>query len=334
MQGGTSLEVVIGSHGVGTLELATFGSTDPKEIAASLALLVSAATGESVADGLWYAASIDVVAGAVLSDGRPVIVRAYQRDVDVSFIAGVVRVQEHLAQAGFPCAVPLSGALEAEGLVGRVESMLVDPGPRRFDLAEMAGSAQGLARLVTLADHVDSAGLEANPMSLPAVGLYPKPHSPVSDFEATADGAQWIDDIAAEARARMTDGEVVISHGDWSARNVRLDGRGLVCAFDWESLQVGPEPMALGIAAATWRALGKEGEPLAPPSSEVRKYVEEYERARGQRFSVEARRSAHAAAVYCLAYTARCEHALRPGDRTGRATGRLSTDDGLRDLLS
>ena len=83
-------------------------------------------------------------------------------------------------------------------------------------------SARGLARLVSLKNGIDPAGLGANPMALPDTDLYPSPHSPLFDFERTAAGAQWIDEIAAAARAAMTADDALISHGDWSARNIRL----------------------------------------------------------------------------------------------------------------
>ena len=115
----------------------------------------------------------------------------------------------------------------------------------------------------------------------------------------------------------MTDDRAVIAHGDWSARNVRFGGGELLCAYDWESLQRCPESTAVGIAAATWRALGVAGDPLAPAAPEIERYVQQYQLARGRPFTTTQRRSALAAAVYTLAYTARCEHALTPGIRTG-----------------
>jgi hypothetical protein len=267
-----------------------------------------------------------------LDDGRAVAVHAYLGDVMPDFLSGVVRVQGHLAGVGFPSARPLSGPVSAGGVLGRVETLLPDPGMRRFSVQEMPASASGLARLIALAAEVDRAGLDAHPMTLPANDLYPPPHSPLFDFEATAEGAKWIDEIATAAREQMTDQHPVIAHGDWSARNVRLDPVGLSGVYDWESVQVIPEATAVGIAAATWQAIGTDDDPLAPTATEIREYVARYETARGHPFTTTARCGAHAAAVYALAYTARCEHALAPGTTTGRASGRL-TNDGLRFLL-
>lgn len=324
---------MIRTAGVGAVEDAIFATTDTSTIAAVLSSLVEATTGQQVHSGRWYRSSVTAVASVRLDSGRTVVVRAYQPGTSATFIDGVVRVQAHLAAAGFPCPIPSGAAIVVDGVLGRTESLVPDPGPRRFAPSEMTGSAASLARLVALAGGLDPAGLEHHPMSLTDTALYPPPHSPVFDFAATTSGAEWIDEIAVAARAAMTDTSAVIAHGDWSARNVRLGASGLVCAFDWESLQYGPESTALGIAAATWRALGEPDEPMAPAAAEIRQYVEQYERARRRPLTAGQRRSAGAAAVYALAYTARCEHALEHGTREGRASARLARDAGLLDLL-
>ena len=328
-----SLASVIPVAGIGRFEAEVFGTMESSEVAAVLASLAATATGVEVVGGLWYCSSTAAVAGVVLEDGRSVVVRAYQRSASSSFIEGVVRAQDRLASAGFPCARPLSGPVVVDGILGRVESLLPDPGPRRFEPGEMNESARGLARVVSLAATVDPAGLDRHPMALPDTQLYPSPHSPLFDFDATASGAEWIDEIASAARRAMTDVTPVIAHGDWSARNVRLGPGGLLGAYDWESLQHGPETTAVGVAAATWRSLGEPHEPMAPSADEIMRYVTLYEAGREGPFTARQRRSARAAAAFALAYTARCEHALDPGTRTGRASERLATDDHMQPLL-
>ncbi len=316
------------------MEVEVFGSTDPVAAANALSSLTLAATGTSVREGLWYQSSVAAVAGVVLEDGREVVVRAYQRSVRRSFLEGEVRVQSRLAQHGFPSASPLGGPVVSDGVLGRVESLLVDPGARPLGQGAMGVSASGLAELAKFTSGIDPAGLDANPMALIDSALYPPPHSPLFDFDATAAGAQWIDEIASAARAAMTADHAIISHSDWSARNVRIGRDGLVCVYDWESLQYGPESISVGVAAATWRSLGELNDPMAPSAAEIERYIDLYEAARGTAFSPNERRSTLAAAVFALAYTARCEHALQPGVRNGRASSRLVTDNGLRSLLS
>lgn len=328
-----SLTSVIQAAGTGALEAAIFGSTDSSTVAEVMSSIATATTGGSVTSGLWYRSSVAAVAGVTLEGGREVVVRAYQPSAGMAFVEGVVRVQSHLSGEGFACAVPVGEPILIEGVLGRAESMLHDPGPRRFESSEMTKSARGLAQLVALSAGVDPGGLSRHPMALSETRLYPTPHSPVFDFRATTAGAGWIDEIATAARAAMTDTVPVIAHGDWTARNIRLGPGGLVGVYDWESLQDGPESTAVGVAAATWRALGEANEPIAPSAREIALYIDLYERARSAPFSEDQRRSARAAAVYALAYTARCEHALDPGSRTGRAAARLTQDNGLLSLV-
>jgi hypothetical protein len=329
-----SLASVVGATGTGPLEAEIFGTADPVAIADKLSSVARVATGISVRGGLWYRSSVAAVAGVLLSDGREMVTRAYRPSVNLAFLDAVIRVQRHLSNHGFACAFPASDPVMVNGIHGRVESVLVDPGPRRFDPSEMAWSATGLARLVALTRDIDPKGLDANPMALPTAALYPAPHSPLFDFDATASGAEWIDEIATAARSAMTADDPVIGHSDWSARNVRLGPDGLACVYDWESLQFAPESAAVGFAAATWQSLGEPNEPSAPTATEIAQYIQLYEHARRYPFSQDQRQSAKASAVFTIAYTARCEHALRPGIRSGRASTRLHENDGLRSLIS
>ncbi len=127
------------------------------------------------------------------------------------------------------------------------EEVLDDPGwpPGGLGERELCVSAEGLSRLVTLAAEVPGdavAGLVAHPLRTPDAGLYPEPHSPLFDFEATAAGAEWIDDLAGRARA-LRDGDTnppVVAHTDWSARNVRVWPDGIRAVYDADSLAFVP----------------------------------------------------------------------------------------------
>jgi hypothetical protein len=89
--------------------------------------------------------------------------------------------------------------------------------------------------------------------------LWPKPHSKLFDFAATSSGAEWIDEVAALARAQMAPaGRRVIGYADWRQEHVRFIGNEPVVAFDWDSLCCELEPALLGAAAhgfcADWSA--------------------------------------------------------------------------------
>src|SRR5207237_9839292 len=121
-------------------------------------------------------------------------------------------------------------------------------------------------------------GLAAHPLRSPDDGVFPQPHSPLFDFDATGAGAEWIDDIGERAKAlRDADtSEPVIAHTDWSLRNVRLDRRGPVAVYDWDSLALVPESHAVGGAAATWCKTGEPGDGT-PSAAEVDDYLAAYD---------------------------------------------------------
>jgi len=124
----------------------------------------------------------------------------------------------------------------------------------------MAASARGLARLIHTARPVP--GLGDNPLRQPYEGLLPLPHSPLFDFDATAAGAEWIDELARRAKPLLGLGRVVVAHTDWAARNVRLSARGILAVYDLDSLAVGPLPAALGPAPSPG---GPPPNPATPP---------------------------------------------------------------------
>ena len=101
-----------------------------------------------------------------------------------------------------------------------VETFLPDPGAVSIVPEMLAVSAAGLARQIELCAALDGRALAAHPLRARASALYPEPHSPVFDFDATAAGAEWIDAFAARARiVRDCDHTApVIAHSDWAAQ--------------------------------------------------------------------------------------------------------------------
>jgi len=162
---------------------------------------------------------------------------------------------------------------------------------------------------------VAASGLAAHPLATPSGSLYPAPHSPLFDFAASAEGAGWIDDLARAATARrgLASTPPLPAHTDWSARNVRATGAGLVAVYDWDSLALVPESTAVGQAAATWCVTSEPGGSEFPTASEAIAFVEDYEAARGHPFEDVEWAAISGAVTWVLAYTARCEHALASG---------------------
>jgi hypothetical protein len=178
--------------------------------------------------------------------------------------------------------------------------------------------AGGLFRVVKACDvFVSSTSLEPALVAPSGAALWPKPHSKLFDFAATAAGAEWIDEVAALARQRMTPaGRRVIGHGDWRQEHVRFVGSDPVLAFDWDSLCCQPEPALIGVNAhgfcADWSRADRAQAPTVP---EARSFKRDYEDARGMKLSPDENRLCGAAFAYACAYTARCGQALGADER-------------------
>jgi hypothetical protein len=295
-----------------------FGTDDLAQITDALGEWTGAALGSRIAVVEQWHWSVGAVAVVGLDDGRRVALKAFAPRWTEAFLRAVVAVQRHLRARGLPCPGPLAGPLPLASSGAQVcaEEVLDDPGwpGRPAGDAELMESAGGLARLVAVASELERdtvAPLAGHPLATPVDGLYPEPHSPLFDFEATRAGAEWIDELAAVAvRLRDSDAsEPVVAHTDWSARNVRVWPDGVRAIYDSDSLALVPESTAVGIAAATWSAFGDESDVIAPSPSEAVRWIAAY-MAAGRRLSTLQRRAAGGSVLYSLAYTARCEHAV------------------------
>jgi len=297
------------------VEPLVFGTGDADAIAAQIDRFCSERLGAPVAEPRFFESSVGSVFGLRLADGRQVVVKAHQPNVPLEFLCAVHAVQSHLAAAGFPAPRPLLapsplglGHATVEEL--RVEGAWADA----HDPSVRCAMAETLAQLVQLGrGFVDLKGLRPGLLSrIPDGQIWPEPHSAIFDFEASAAGAEWIDKLAAHAREvlRRPAGERVLAHVDWSVKHLRFEKGAVTVVYDWDSLAVGLEPVIVGEAARGFTFTWNLPVRLAPSLEESRAFVAEYEIARGAAFTPAERTTAGAAAVYGLAYTARCEHCL------------------------
>ncbi|HSZ37927.1 MAG TPA: phosphotransferase [Acidimicrobiales bacterium] len=303
--------------GLETTELSVFGTADPERITEIVETFCRVHLGDTPHGAHFYASSVGCVIGLALETGRDVVMKSYQPRWRRPFLEAVQDAQRYAASGGLPCAMPLlapAPVVEDGDRFAVVESWLPDPGMRPLASdAALSVSAAGLARQISSCRALDKAdALLDHPLRSSPAGLYGEPHSPHFDFEGSSSGAEWIDDVARRAAA-IRDREVtrrVVSHTDWSARNVRYDERRVLAVYDWDSVALVEESTAVGQAAVTWRVTAEPGGTEFPTADEVLRYVDSYEDAVGRAFSAGQRHAATAAAAYLLAYTSRCEHAL------------------------
>jgi len=296
------------------VELAIFDSGDAVLIARAIDAFCAEHFGARVARGIFYQSSIGSVAGVELADRRRLVIKAHQPDRTLHFLTEIVRVQSHLADTGLFAPKIVAGPLpigRGHAIVENFIEIGVTADAHRPEIRRAL--AHGLRSIVArCASLVPSTRLGPGLLApLPATQLWPKPHSRLFDFEATARGAEWIDEIAARARRSMAPaGERVICHADWRQEHTRFVGEKLVAAFDWDSLCCDLEPAVLGCVAHAFCAdWSRETPRQAPTPEEALAFISDYEEARGTAFSLEERRLSHASLVYACAYTARCSHA-------------------------
>ncbi len=265
----------------------------------------------------FFEISVGAAFGLLLKDGSRVMLKAHPAERDAAFLEAACRVQRYLCRNGFPCPRPVLGPAPfgrgyavVEEFVDRGERADAHkPGVRRA----MAGA---LARVIREASGIPNVDGLNRDWQWPKDRLWPTPHNALFDFEATAAGAGWIDDTAAAAKRVVDASEspVVVGHGDWSVKHFRFRDGEVSVVYDWDSLRLTKEAIIVGTAAATFPATWYVPvASLAPSPDEMRLFLEGYETGRGRPFSPEERRAAVAGAVYWLAYSSRCEHALHSG---------------------
>ena len=309
-----------------------FGTERPEEIAGAVDAWCRVHLGAPIERYEFFESSSGSVHGVLLTDGRAVVVKGHRAAVTRDYLAAVTDIQTALADSGYPAPRRLAGPAAVGGGHVTAEVMLDrSPDLDGHDSTVRAALAAGLAQFVALTKHhCARLGRVAHPMSVPDGALYPTPHSPRFDFAATAAGAEWIDNLAARARARLGSSPHVpdvVVHGDWRIENLCVREGRLVGVYDWDSVHVAREVAAVATAATTFSVdWNQPAGNRFPHRREIGEFVSDYEAARGHELSAVERDVLAACMVSSLAYGARCEHA-----DAGRPP---SGDDSQRGLLA
>lgn len=319
-----SLAQVIAAHlatkKITEIDLAIHGTDEPQRIADAVDALCRETLGSGVAEGLFYAVSMGAVAGVALEDGRRVVVKGRPPGAHPWFLSEIVRLQTRLRESGIAAPAVLAGPTPfAQGLAtieafldaGRIEDTHEPPFRRAI--------ARGFHDLIEAARPLATEeALYAFRETRKSGRLWRAPPSTLSDFEATAAGAEHIDDLARAATAlieRYLDaGDLVIGHVDWRAEHVRFasDGDGIRVAaiYDWDSLQKRREPVVVGISTACFctNFAAEEAVARAPTFDEAQAFLADYEAARGRPFERAERHLLRGAFAYTAAWLARLGH--------------------------
>lgn len=236
--------------------------------------------------------------GFRLDDGRRVVVKL--RHAPLARVANVLRVQGALFAARFPCPRPLTRASVVAGLTVHAED-LVEGGDLMLGSDEVTAPAFAAA-LAALASALERVRDVAEPPALsapPWMGWWAQPR-----WGAVPRLPTFALSAAERVRAfmRRVDLPHTVGHTGWTSRNIRWVRGRLHVAYDWDSLSWLPEAVVVGAAAAVFPS---DHQPVVASLAGSEVFLDEYERARGRRFSDEERAAAWAAGLLPVLYNAR-----------------------------
>ncbi|MFJ9086983.1 hypothetical protein ACIRL3_31680 [Streptomyces sp. NPDC102384] len=250
--------------------------------------------------------SLSAVFGLRLVGGRDVVVKAREDD---GRAASCLAAQTWLADRGFPCARPLTPAVDVGALAVHAEESRSGGELLGGDSPDVAVRyAAVFARLMAeLADVT-----VAPPLPNPRWVRWDHTDSgtwPAIDFLDEQDQSAvpaHVAETAERARTRMlaTDLPCVLGHADFEAQNLRWQDGALWAVHDWDSLAWQPEAALVGAACG---AFANVSPPTLAPVESSSAFLEAYQDLRGRRFTVEEQEIAWAASLWPAAHNARWE---------------------------
>ncbi|WP_211481607.1 phosphotransferase [Arthrobacter alpinus] len=225
-------------------------------------------------------------------------------------ISRCLQIQRIAADAGFPCARPLTRAdLLEPGVVVSAETWLAGGEMRSGgEVSFAARSAKLLAGLMEILESQSPTGLGAPPPWMhwnpPTGGLWPT--NPVVDAMNQDLVPGHVHDIARSVSRRLAQGvlPLVVGHGDWESQNLRWQGDLPWAVHDWDSLVALPEAAIVGAASG---AFASTATPTLSTIESSGNFIDAYQQARDRRFTDEEQEVAWAASLWPALHNARGE---------------------------
>jgi Phosphotransferase enzyme family len=225
-------------------------------------------------------------------------------------ISRCLQLQAIAADAGFPCARPVTDADRlGPGMVVSAESWR--PGGQMHtdgDLPFAGRSASLLADLAGILEMQSPTGLGIPPPWMhwnPSTGSLwpPNPVVDARDQDRVPGHVHAIARTVSDRLARATL-PLVAGHGDWESQNLRWEGASPWAVHDWDSLVALPAAAIVGAASG---AFASTTIPTLASLEGSEEFIDCYERARGQVFTTEEREVAWAASLWPALHNARGE---------------------------
>lgn len=253
--------------------------------------------GAEPAEVLFRVAHLSEVVGVRLGDGREVVVK--RRPDESGRARSCVAAQRLLAEQGFPCPLPLTDAVFADGFAMHAEEFIAGGEVDTEDTPAAAGRSARL--LADLARRLARLDLEP-PLPNPEWMRWDAP----PERHATAPVPGWIEDTTRRVQAKLAGCDLppVLGHVDWEAQNMRWQNEKPLAVHDWDSLAWLPEAAIVGGSAGIFAT---HGEPTLAPVESSEAFLRTYESERGRRFSPYETEIAWAASLWEALHNARDE---------------------------
>jgi hypothetical protein len=281
------------------------GTDDPARIAAEVAAYV----GEPIASCALFTQSVGAVFVLDLVRGERVVVKVHafgpgSRNFEsLAELDAVYAAQASLAAAGVPCARVLAPPRSFGA--GRAAAMMSYLAVPQRDDPHVPATGEAMAHELARVKGLLAGRDLPERWRLP-VTLFAPAHNALFDFSRP--GGAWIDERASAARAVLATGATLAAmHCDFSCANVIVAGGRVAAIYDVDSVAIVDEPRIVASAAVhyTYTSVAPW---LWPSREQACAFVAAYEAGRGAPFDRGERARLDAAAIYALAYTARCEH--------------------------
>ncbi len=295
-----------------------FHSEDPEAVARSIYQFCEKEFGQQPVDALFFFASVGVVSGLCMPDGQRIVIKAHKPERSLAFLTQMGNVQRYLSTHGYPCPQPLAAPRPLAYGLATIDE-LIDEGDHRdaHEPVIRKAIATALFQQIQLLRNIEQTGIDVTlfDLRLPSDVLWPKPHSAIFNFEATQDGAEWIDKLAWKVKKVIERDEEppVLAHGDFSTNQMRFIGNHLRIVYDWDSLTLSSELIRVGRAASSF-TYTEQPEIVNSETSleDTQAFIADYENARQKPFTASEHRIIQAGLLSGQLYGARCWHALEP----------------------
>ena len=290
-------------------DLATLvGDRSYEEVERWVDELTQAQLGEQIGGALFAKKSVGAVFGIVLESGEPAVLKLFNRSIQPSELSAMHRCLATAAAHRFPVPRQRSEIFEADDGLFAAYYAYVDGDQRdAHEPSVRRELARSLAELNTLLAPLDTTGLPLAPGRQEA--LWPPAQRVWETREVDDADTRFIDAHGRAAQTVLKKSKLprVATHLDWGVKNIRFRDDSVCAVYDTDSVHAASEAECVGRAAAQFTAQWDIPAMLTPSPKEANSFVEEYQAARGRKFSKAERSVAAAAARYLVAHVARQE---------------------------